>query len=131
MGQVLFVCVENAGRSLMAETFLKKYAPHIQVSSAGTNPACKPNPMVVQVMREVGIDIDATPKALSAGALLEYHTIVNMGCMDSDSCPALFLNDIDNWGIPDPKGKSIEDVRIIRDLIESKVRDMTRTLDQV
>jgi arsenate reductase (thioredoxin) len=129
MKRILFVCVENAGRSQMAEAFFRKYAQDkFHVSSARTKPSPKVNPMVAQAMREVGIDIEnQIPKSLSS-EMLDNSIAVNMGCMDKESCPALFVRDVLDWNIPDPKGKSIDDVRKIRDQIEAKVIDMIKDL---
>jgi len=125
MKKILFVCVENAGRSQMAEAFFKKYLPSgFQPISAGTKPASRVNPIVVQVMKEIGIDIeDNSPQSISQQMIDEAEITVNMGCMDKESCPALFLKDVKDWQIQDPKGKSIEEVREIRDQIEQKVKD--------
>jgi len=132
MKKILFVCVENAGRSQMAEAFFRKYAPEkFLVSSAGTKPSTQINPVVVQVMNEVGIDIETNiPKYLSNEILDDSATAVNMGCMDKESCPALFVKDVLDWDISDPKGKSIVEVRKIRDQIEVKVRDFIKQLEQ-
>jgi len=125
MKKILFVCVENAGRSQMAEAFFKKHLPSgFQPISAGTKPAARVNPIVIQVMKEVGIDIENnSPQNISQQMIDEAEIAVNMGCMDKESCPALFLKDVENWQIQDPKGKSIEEVRKIRDQIEQKVKD--------
>jgi len=126
MKKILFVCVENAGRSQMAEAFFKKYLPSgFQPTSAGTKPAAKVNPIVVQAMKEVGIDIECnSPQSISQQIIEETEIAVNMGCMDKESCPALFLKNVQDWQISDPKGKSIEQVREIRDQIEQKVKDL-------
>ena len=129
MADVLFVCVENAGRSLMAEAFMKKYAPHVRAASAGTRPAARPNDVVVQAMREVGIEIDKTPAALTSEMLEGGARVVNMGCMDRQECPALFVDDVADWAIPDPKGLDMREVRRIRDMIEAKVREMAGCVD--
>jgi len=125
MKKILFVCVENAGRSQMAEAFFKKYLPlGFQPISAGTKPAVRINPIVIQAMKEVGIDIkNNSPQNISQQMIDEAEIAVNMGCMDKESCPALFLKDVEDWQIQDPKGKSIEQVREIRDQIEQKVKD--------
>jgi len=125
MKKILFVCVENAGRSQMAEAFFKKYLPSgFQPISAGTKPAAKVNPIVVQAMKEIGIDIDnKSPQNISQQMIDEAQISINMGCMDKESCPALFLKDVIDWQIQDPKGKSIKEVREIRDKIEQKVKD--------
>lgn len=129
MESVLFVCVENAGRSLMAEAFMKKYAPHVRVASAGTRPATRPNNVVVQAMREVGIELDKTPAALTPKMLKGGALVVNMGCMDRQECPALFADDAADWAIPDPKGRDIQYVRRIRDMIEARVKEMAGCID--
>ena len=129
MDSVLFVCVENAGRSLMAEAFMKKYAPYVRVASAGIRPAIRPNGMVVRAMREAGIDVDKTPAALTAEMLRSGARVVNMGCMDSSECPALFVDGVDNWAMPDPKGQTMEEVRRIRDMIDARVREMAGRTD--
>lgn len=117
----LFVCVENAGRSQMAEAFLRKYAPHFQVISAGTKPNVELNPTVVQVMNEIGIDMtNQKPKKLT-NQMIEDSIAVNMGCMDEESCPSLFVKDVIDWNISDPKDKDIDQVREIRDQIKSEV----------
>ncbi len=120
---VLFVCVENAGRSQMAEAFFKKYASgKFNVISAGTLPLSKLNPIVVSVMSEIGIDLsEQSPKLLSDSMIENSFKTINMGCMDKESCPALFVGDTLNWNISDPKEKSIDDVRKIRDEIKSEV----------
>ena len=125
MKKILFVCVENAGRSQMAEAFFKKYLPlGFQPISAGTKPAVRVNPIVIQAMKEVGIDIkNNSPQNISQQMIDESEITINMGCVDKESCPALFLKDVDDWQIQDPKGKSIEEVREIRDEIEQKVKD--------
>mgnify|MGYP005635118013 FL=1 len=120
---ILFVCVENAGRSQMAEAFFKKYAgDKFDAVSAGTSPSFKLNPLVIQVMKEIGIDMTAQfPKELSDSMITNSSKTVNMGCMDKESCPALFVHDVLDWNISDPKEKSIEQVRIIRDQIKNKI----------
>ena len=130
MKKVLFVCVENAGRSQMAEGFFKKLAPSdYDGISAGTIPISEINPLVVQAMKEVDIDIsDNKSKLVTNEMIEESDSVVNMGCMDKESCPALFVEEIDDWTIEDPKGKSIEDVRRIRDSIELKVKELVSNL---
>ena len=128
--KILFVCVENAGRSQMAEGFFRKFAlPEFLPQSAGTKPTSEINPLAVQVMQEVGIDITGQkPKVLSDEMIKKSAKIVNMGCMDKESCPALFVNNIIDWNIPDPKGKPIDQVRKIRDEIETKIRELVASL---
>jgi len=128
---ILFVCVENAGRSQMAEAFFRKFASkHFNVSSAGTTPSSQLNPIVVKVMKEIGIDMaDQIPKLLSPTMIENSSKTVNMGCMDKESCPSLFVKDVLDWNISDPKEKSIEDVRIIRDKIKSEVLNLVKSLE--
>ena len=130
MKKILFACVENAGRSQMAEAFFRKYLPSgFEPISAGTIPATKINPMVAQVMKEVGIDIEKnSPQGISQQMIDDAQITVNMGCMDEKSCPALFLRGATDWQIQDPKGKSIEEVRDIRDHIEQKVKELVSQL---
>jgi len=130
MKKILFVCVENAGRSKMAEAFFKKYAQNkFEVTSAGTNPSQKTNPVVVKAMSEIGIDIDCQTPQLLSNEMLSDSVVVNMGCMDKESCPALFVSDVVDWNIPDPKGKSIDEIRVIRDTINLKVKELIKKLE--
>ena len=128
---VLFVCVENAGRSQMAEAFFKKYAKNqFNVISAGTSPSSHLNPVVVSVMDELGIDLEnQKPQLLSSSMIENSNKTVNMGCMDKESCPSLFVKDVDDWNIEDPKGKSIEDVRKIRDQIKNDVLNLLNSIE--
>jgi len=130
MKKILFVCVENAGRSQIAEGFFRKYAPDGFVAvSAGTKPVNNLNPIVVEVMKEIGIDISQQKSKLISNEMIdESESVVNMGCMDKESCPALFVENIADWEIEDPKGKSIEQVQIIRDMIEKKVKELVTNL---
>jgi arsenate reductase len=129
--KILFVCVENAGRSQMAEGFFKKYAPEgYEAISAGNKPASQINPNAVEAMKEVGIDISKqTPKVLTSEIISNSFKNVNMGCMDKTECPVLFMTNSLDWNIEDPKGKSIEKVRQIRDEIEQKVKKLCKTLE--
>ena len=132
MKKILFVCVENAGRSQMAEAFFKKYMPKgFEAISAGTKSSAQVNPIVSQAMNELGIDIEnQTPKPISQQIISESEKAINMGCIDKESCPALFMKDILDWQIPDPKGKSIEEVRKIRDQIKAKVIILIKSLEE-
>src|SRR5688572_7812225 len=123
---VLFVCVENAGRSQMAEGFFKKYAPNeFKTLSAGTKPVYQLNPIVVEAMKEVGIEISKQKsKELTDEMIRESDNVVNMGCMDKNFCPTIWLPKVIEWNLEDPKGKSIEEVREIRDEIEKRVKEI-------
>lgn len=129
--RILFVCVENAGRSQMAEGFFRKYAPKgYEVISAGTKPTLKINPIAVDAMKEIGIDLSTQkPKLLTNEIIKNSILNVNMGCMDKTECPAVFMKNSLDWNIEDPKGKSIEKIREIRDDIEKKVRQLCKTLE--
>ncbi len=128
MKKVLFVCVENAGRSQMAEGFAKKYGKDkFDVSSAGNKPAEKINPIVAEAIREKGIDISSNkPRLLTQQMAQEADLIVTMGCNDQGICPGPFFKPTIEWKLQDPKGKPIEIVREIRDEIERKVQDLVR-----
>lgn len=128
--KVLFVCVENAGRSQMAEGFFRKYAPAgFEPQSAGTKPTGTINPIAIQAMAELGVNIaDQIPKTITDSMMKTAVKVINMGCMDKESCPALFVNNIVDWNVADPKGKSIEDVRKIRDTIQQKVMELCKSL---
>ncbi|WP_428326565.1 arsenate reductase ArsC [Nitrosopumilus sp.] len=129
MKKILFVCVENAGRSQMAEGFLRKFAPNIDVLSAGTQPRSELNPNVIKVMNEVGIDItNQKPKELT-NEMISKSITVNMGCMDKESCPALFVKDVIDWNISDPKNKELDQIREIRDQIKDEVMNLIKNLE--
>ncbi|HKZ62286.1 MAG TPA: arsenate reductase ArsC [Nitrososphaera sp.] len=128
---ILFVCVENAGRSQMAEGFFNRCAlKGYRAVSAGTKPAGQINPLAAQAMKEIGIDISGQKsKIITDDMIRDSAKAVNMGCMDSSDCPLLFLNNPIDWGIEDPKGKAIEKVREIRDEIERRVKDLAENLE--
>ncbi|HVS68371.1 MAG TPA: arsenate reductase ArsC [Mycobacteriales bacterium] len=120
--QVLFVCVHNAGRSQMAAALLAKHAEgRIDVLSAGSAPAESLNPAVVEVMREVGIDIATErPKLLTTEAVEASDVVITMGC--GDACPLFPGKRYLDWTLDDPAGLPPERVRPIRDEIERRVR---------
>src|SRR5918995_2717348 len=128
---ILFVCVENAGRSQMAEGFFnQRYAPKgYRAISAGTRPASQINPLAVQVMNEIGVDISSQKSKLITEEMIRSSAkSVNMGCMERAECPLLFINNVIDWGIEDPKGKPIVKVREIRDEIDRRVREIAQSL---
>ena len=110
----------------MAEGFFKKYAPEgFEPSSERTKPISEINPVVIQVMNEIGIDISKQkPKDLSEDMMRNSDKIINMGCMDKNFCPTLFIPKVIDWGIEDPKDKLIEQVREIRDEIERRIKEL-------
>jgi arsenate reductase len=126
MKKVLFVCVENAGRSQIAEAFANKYGKDkFAFSSAGNKPAEKVNPVVVEALKEKGIDISQNkPKLLTFQMAQDADLIVTMGCNDQGICPGPFFKPTVDWKLEDPKGKPIEKVREIRDDIESRVQKL-------
>ena len=134
---VLFVCVENAARSQMAEAFFRKYAPRGYMTvSGGTRPVGEINPIAIQVMKELGIDMTKQKsKVITEDMIRNAAVKVNMGCMDKEACPTLFIHNLIEWGIEDPKGKSIERVREIRDDIEQRVKqpatDLVKSSPQI
>jgi protein-tyrosine-phosphatase len=124
--RILFVFVENAGRSQMAEAFANEHGKDkFIVSSAGNKPADNVNPVVVEVMKEKGIDISMNkPKLLTFQMTQDADLIVTMGCNDQGICPGPFFKPTIDWKLEDPKGKSIEKVREIRDNIERRVQNL-------
>jgi protein-tyrosine-phosphatase len=127
MKNVLFVCVGNTGRSQMAEAFFNHLAGgKVKALSAGTNPANIIDPTVVQVMKEVGIDISSNrPKKLTLEMLNQADKVITMGCGTENVCPASFV-ETEDWGLEDPKGKSIDEVREIRNEIKARVAEMLK-----
>ena len=123
---ILFVCVENAGRSQMAEGFFRKYAPEgYEPFSAGTKPISQISPLAIQVMNEIGLDIsNQKSKDLTEDMMRNSDKIINMGCMDKNFCPTLFIPKVIDWGMEDPKDKPIEQVRKIRDEIERRIKEL-------
>lgn len=129
---VLFVCVHNAGRSQMAEAIFNKYAPeHMKGISAGTQPGKTINPMAVEALREIGLDIsNHKPKLLTHEMIKQASRVITMGCGVSESCPAaLGLRIDEDWGLDDPAGQPIEKVRPIRDEIIRRVQDLIERLN--
>jgi arsenate reductase len=120
--EVLFVCVHNAGRSQMAAALLAQRSDgRIHVRSAGSTPSDEVDPAVVQAMAEVGIDISSeVPKVLTDEAVQAADAVVTMGC--GDACPVYPGKRYLDWDLPDPAGKTLEEVRPIRDEIDRRVR---------
>lgn len=114
----------------MAEGFFNKYAPKgYKAISAGTKPVSQINPIAVEAMKEAGIDIsNQKSKELTDDMIRNSSNIVNMGCMEKESCPTLFLQNLLDWNIVDPKGKPIEKVREIRDEIDQRVKELVASI---
>ena len=125
---VLFLCVHNAGRSQMAAAWLQALAgDRIEVRSAGTAPTDQVNPVAVEAMREVGIDISAaSPKALTLDAVEASDVVVSMGC--GDTCPVLPATRYLDWPLDDPSGQGIDAVRPIRDELKGRVEELVADL---
>jgi arsenate reductase (thioredoxin) len=128
--RVLFVCVHNSGRSQMAKAFFNTLAKNKGTAdSAGTKPSIDVNPVVVKVMREIGIDISREkPRLLTFELMDKFDRVITMGCGVEDSCPASFLP-TEDWKLEDPEGKPIEIVRNIRDEVKLKVKGLIHELD--
>jgi protein-tyrosine-phosphatase len=126
--RVLFVCVHNAGRSQMAAGFMNTLgAGRVEVLSAGSAPKDSINPIAVQAMQEVGIDISSNiPKVLTPEAVQESDAVVTMGC--GDACPFYPGKRYEDWVLDDPAGQGIESVRVIRDEIKKRVEQLLSEL---
>src|SRR4051812_8248323 len=126
--QVLFVCVHNAGRSQMAAAFLSNIgAGRIDVRSAGSTPAEEVHPVVVQAMEEVGVDLSSEhPKRVDDDVVRASDVVITMGC--GDACPIYPGKRYEDWQVEDPSGRSLEEVRSIRDDIEGRVRALATSL---
>lgn len=125
---VLFVCVHNAGRSQMAAGFMRELGgDRVDVLSAGSAPKDSINPVAVQAMAEVGIDIaNQQPKALTTEAVMESDAVITMGC--GDSCPFFPGKRYEDWALQDPAGQDIEFVRSVRDDIKGRVEKLLSSL---
>lgn len=125
---VLFVCVHNAGRSQMAAGFMRELSQGaVEVLSAGSAPKDSINPVAVEAMLEVGIDIaHNVPKVLTTEAVLESDAVVTMGC--GDACPFYPGKRYEDWVLDDPAGQGIESVRVIRDEIKARVEKLLAEL---
>jgi arsenate reductase len=126
--EVLFVCVHNAGRSQMAAGLLEQRAgDRVRVLSAGSEPADRLNPAVVEAMEEIGLDISAErPKKLETEMVRESDIVITMGC--GDACPIFPGKRYEDWDLEDPAGKDLEKVRRIRDEIAERVDVLVASL---
>ncbi|KEI44583.1 arsenate reductase ArsC [Saccharopolyspora rectivirgula] len=126
--EVLFVCVHNAGRSQMAAALLQHHSGgRVAVRSAGSAPADTINPAVVEVMRELGIDLSRNvPTKLTTGAVEAADVVITMGC--GDACPVFPGKRYLDWQVADPAGKSVAEVRRIREDIDQRVRKLIAEL---
>ena len=127
--KIVFICVENARRSQMAEEFANAFGQRkLEVYSAGSRPSLEIDPLVIEVMKERGIDLTAKrPKGLNDLPPIEMDYLITMGC--EETCPTVPTKKFIEWEIPDPKGKSIDVFRGVRDLIENKVRTLLKEIE--
>lgn len=126
--EVLFVCVHNAGRSQMAAALLAHHAAgRVQVRSAGSTPAKEINPAVMAAMTEIGLDLSAEfPKPLTDAAIRTADVVITMGC--GDTCPTYPSKRYLDWDLPDPAGRTLAEVRPIRNEIDHRVRALLEEL---
>ncbi len=127
--KLLFVCVHNAGRSQMAAAFARRLGGcSIEAYSAGSRPAAAIHPMVVEAMRERGIPLRGRPKGVADLPSGPFDVMVTMGC--GDVCPTIPAARRVDWAIPDPAGRPLDIVRVIRDQVEQQVRALLQTLNR-
>jgi protein-tyrosine-phosphatase len=119
--KALFVCVENAGRSQIAQALYQRRGG--EARSAGSRPAAEMHQAVVEALDEIGIDVSGrTPRALESGDVEWADVVVTMGC--GDACPVLPGKEYVDWNLPDPAGLCLEEVRELRSVIEQKVSSL-------
>ncbi len=120
--RVLFVCVENANRSQMAEAFARILGgAAVEAHSAGSRPSGKVNPKAIEAMRELGYDLSAHgSKSLDELPEVEFDFVATMGC--GDACPMVRARQREDWAIPDPKHLPPDEFRVVRDLVRDQVR---------
>jgi arsenate reductase (thioredoxin) len=125
---VLFVCVHNAGRSQMAAGYMRELSGGaVEVRSGGSEPGDQINPMAIQAMAEEGIDISqAVPRLMTTEQVRESDVVITMGC--GDVCPIFPGKRYEDWELTDPKGKSIDEVRPIRDEIKARIENLLAEL---
>jgi arsenate reductase (thioredoxin) len=129
MARVLFVCLHNAGRSQMSQALFERAAgDRHESASAGTQPAERVHPEVVEAMRELDVELgERAPRRLGREQAEWAEVMVTMGC--GDECPYVPGKRYIDWDLPDPKGMSIEEVRAVRDEIQRRVSDLASELD--
>ena len=129
MATALFVCRHNAGRSQMSAALFERAAEgRHSASSAGTTPAARVHPEVVEVMRELGVDLaDRVPRRLTPEHAEQADVVVTMGC--GDECPYIPGKRYIDWDLPDPKGRPLDEVRATRDDIAGRVGTLVAELD--
>jgi arsenate reductase (thioredoxin) len=129
VARVLFVCLHNAGRSQISQALFERAAEDRHTAeSAGTTPADRVHPEVVEAMRELGVDVSQrTPRRLTTEMAERADVVVTMGC--GDECPYIPGKRYLDWDLPDPKGRPLEEVRAIRDQIDGRVRLLLEQLE--
>ena len=129
MATALFVCLHNAGRSQMSQALFERAAEgRHRALSAGTTPGERVHPEVVEVMRELGIDLaDRVPRALTTELAEQADVVVTMGC--GDECPYIPGKRYLDWDLEDPKGRQVGEVRATRDDIDRRVKELVEELD--
>jgi len=134
--RVAFVCVQNAGRSQMATAFAEReredrgLAGEIEIVTGGTDPAEHVHGIVLEAMEEVGIDLsDRRPREVTPEELQSCEYVITMGCSAEDVCPATWSGENRDWGLDDPDGRPIEEVRELRGQIETRVADLFDELE--
>ncbi len=127
--RVVFICVENANRSQMAEAFARIHgADRVEAYSAGSRPSGRVNPRAIEFMQEIGYDLGVHhSKGLADLPSGEFDAVIGMGCGD-EGCPLVPARRREEWGIPDPKEMPAEQYREVRDLIERKVKELLASL---
>lgn len=125
---ILFVCVHNAGRSQMAAGFMRELGgDQVEVLSAGSAPKDSINPVAVEAMAELGINIsDQKPKILTPESVQQSDVVITMGC--GDACPYYPGKRYEDWKLEDPAGQGIEPVRVIRDEIKARVESLLQEI---
>ncbi|CAN2180358.1 Wzb Protein-tyrosine-phosphatase [Candidatus Nanopelagicaceae bacterium] len=125
---IMFVCVHNAGRSQMAAGFMRELGgDRVEVLSAGSAPKDSINPVAVEAMAELGIDIaNQKPKVLTPEAVQQSDVVITMGC--GDACPFYPGKRYEDWVLEDPAGQGIEPVRVIRDEIKTRVEELLQEI---
>jgi len=122
---VVFACTHNAGRSVMAEAFFNALADpaRARAASAGTAPGPRVNPVVAEVMNELGVDVSKhAPRLLTEEVARQATLLVTMGC--GEACPYVPGLEVVDWELPDPSGRPLEEVRTIRDQVRARVEEL-------